>query len=383
MSLEETAELLEDTISLQSGRCSPTLEITVSGGCNKSCSYCFEHAKPSARDLEEEHRQLEIVKRLCREFDHKKFGRLHLSFWGGEPLVNTEWLREILLSTTSYEFVDYSMFTNGTLHHKLRELIEDEVTRHAFRCGRFQVQVSYDGEPHHSLKRGYSFDEAEPMLDLLQASSIPFTLKATVAEDSIEMMPECWKSYEHLYCRYGKQVSYSPAIDTSSDLSGIDFQTWSRVVRDLAKLELGFIKKHKHPLMSWFRRDQKRICDVRNSIHMHTDGNLYICHGAPYLDESKRSKFAVTTTRDLLEADDIQSILFRDDSIDTSCYPRECLECDATFCGMCHVSVVDPDNCKKDWAKCICQQKKRCQLYQEFGKTARALLFASLINGKY
>ena len=137
MSLEETAELLEDTISLQSGRCSPTLEITVSGGCNKSCSYCFEHAKPSARDLEEEHRQLEIVKRLCREFDHKKFGRLHLSFWGGEPLMNTGWLREILLSTTNYEFVDYSMFTNGTLHHKLRELIEDEVTRHAFRCGRF------------------------------------------------------------------------------------------------------------------------------------------------------------------------------------------------------------------------------------------------------
>lgn len=38
---------------------------------------------------------------------------------------------------------------------------------------------------------------------------------------------------------------------------------------------------------------------------MHTDGNLYICHGAPYLDESKRSKFAVTTTRDLLEANDI------------------------------------------------------------------------------
>lgn len=83
--------------------------------------------------------------------------------------------------------------------------------------------MSYDGEPHHSLKRGYSFDEAEPMLELLQASSIPFTLKATVAEDSIEMMPECWKSYEHLYCRYGKQVSYSPAIDTSSDLSSIDF----------------------------------------------------------------------------------------------------------------------------------------------------------------
>ena len=134
-------------------------------------------------------------------------------------------------------------------------LIEDKDTESAFKCGRFQVQVSYDGEPHHSMKRGYSFDDAIPMLDLLHSNSIGFTLKSTIAEDSIALMPECWKSYEKLYEKYGKEVSYSPTIDASSSLDLVDFNLWRSVSRQLAKLEFTFIKKNKHPLMTWFRRD--------------------------------------------------------------------------------------------------------------------------------
>lgn len=134
-------------------------------------------------------------------------------------------------------------------------LVEDEETKDAFKCGRFQVQVSYDGEPHHSVKRGYSFDDAMPMLDLLHSNSIRFTLKSTVAEDSVALMPECWKSYEKLYEKYGKEVSYNPTIDASSSLDHVDINLWRSAAIELAKLEFNFIKKNKHPLMSWFRRD--------------------------------------------------------------------------------------------------------------------------------
>lgn len=378
MDLEQTSDVMKDTISLNSAKPSAMLEITISNGCNKHCSYCFEHDQPKTRDLEEEKRQLEIVKRLCNEFDHSRFGRLGLSFWGGEPLMNAEWLHDILKATAPYEFVDYYMFTNGTLHQKLKSLIEDKDTKDAFKCGRFQVQVSYDGEPHHTLKRGYSFDDVVPMLDLLKSNSVGFTMKATVAEDSVALMPECWKSYEKLHEKYGKAISYSPTVDSSSSLDQVDLEFWKRIAEELAKLEFDFIKKNKHPLMQWFRRDQKKICSVKNSIHMHSDGNFYLCHGAPYLDSAKRGKFVIATTKDVLAAADMQSVLFRDDNVDLAQRPLECLKCEATACAMCHVGICDPDNYKDTWASCVCQQKTRCKLYKEFGKIARALNFAVL-----
>lgn len=169
--------------------------------------------------------------------------------------MNIEWLRKILERTVDYEFVDYHMFTNGTLYNRLKSLLENHNLKKAFQCGRFAIQVSHDGEPHHTTKRGYSSAEVIPMLDLLKKHSISFTLKATIAEDAIGMMPDCWKSYEVLYEKYGECISYAPAIDTSSELGAIDLQVWRRAVKEIAKLEFGFIKKHNHPLMAWFARD--------------------------------------------------------------------------------------------------------------------------------
>ena len=290
--------------------------------------------------------------------------------------MNVDWLEKIISSTINYEFVDYHMFTNGTLLENLKTLVDGLTTSQAFKCGRFRIQVSHDGSPHHELKREYGSCEVLPTLDFLVKRDIPFSLKATITEDSVQLMPECWKSYEKLYDKYGRQISYCPTLDTSSELDNIDLQSWTEISKQLAKLEFKFIQKHHHPLMSWFKRDQKRICDVRNTIHMHTDGNLYVCHGAPYLDAGKRDKFVITTTKKLLESNDIQNELFRDDLIDASSRAQECLVCEATFCGMCHVGIVDPQHFKDHWIPCMVCQKKRCQIYREFGKVARALSFA-------
>ena len=73
---------------------------------------------------------------------------------------------------------------------------------------------------------------------------------------------------------------------------------------------------------------------------MHSDGNLYLCHGAPYLDEEKKNKFILATTRQLENLDDPQDILFRDDNIFINAARKDCLECEATFCGMCHIQEV-------------------------------------------
>lgn len=382
MSLEKTAEALHQTLSSLDQKINPLLEITVSNACNKRCSYCFECKVSQAQiDPEEEARQLEIVKRVCREFDHEKFGRLNLSFWGGEPLVNVRWLEQILLATVDYEFVDYHLFTNGTLVGRMQQLLDNKALQQAFKCGRFSVQVSYDGEPHHKLKRGYDGGEALKMIELLAQRSVPFSLKATIAADSIAMMPQCWESYAKLYARFGKSVQYAPAIDTSSSLEEIDFAEVKRAFTKIAKSEFKFIKKNNHPLMAWLQAGQKKICDVRYSIHMHSDGNLYVCHGAPYQEDSRRQQLVVATTKELEKMpSSLPDFLFRDDAIDITKQNTSCQDCDAVFCGICHVSCVDASKYQQDWLPCMAKQKKRCQIYQMFGYMARALRFALLTN---
>ena len=375
MKLQKVAEDLKQTLE-HWNRINPMLEITVSNGCNQRCSYCFEHQKVFSRNLEEEARQLKIVDKVCKNFDHTRFGRLTISFWGGEPLMNDTWLKEIVQRTVKYEFVDYHMFTNGTLIDRLQSMIDNRDLNQAFKCGRFEIQVSYDGEPHHSQKRGYSGDRVIKTIELLKEKGIQFHLKATITEDSIHMMPKCWESYEQLYDRFGRCIAYSPSLDTSSQLSKMDVDEWKEVVLQLAKNEFRFIKKNKHPLMSWFNFGQKKICDIRHSILMHSDGNLYLCHGAPYLDEEKKNKFILATTRQLENLDDPQDILFRDDNIFINAARKDCLECEATFCGMCHIQEVDSSIYQQDWIPCISRNKKKCQLYKEFGKIARALKFS-------
>lgn len=379
MKLQKAAESLKETLEHEN-RVNPLLEITVSNGCNQRCSYCFEPHKVFSKNLDEEKRQLKIIDRVCKNFDHSRFGRLTLSFWGGEPLMNDSWIKEIIQKTVKYEFVDYHMFTNGTLVDRLQAMIDDKDLSQAFKCRRFEIQVSYDGEPHHSQKRGYSSDEVMKTLELLKEKNVQFHLKATITEDSISMMPQCWKSYEQLYDRFGRCISYSPSLDTSSQLREIDMDEWKKIIFQLAKNEFGFIKKNRHPLMSWFNFGQKKICDIRNSIHMHSDGNFYLCHGAPYLDEKKKTKFILTTTKQIEHLDNPQDILFRNDNIFIDSRRNECMNCEATFCGMCHIQEVDPNAYQKDWIQCISRNRKKCQLYQEFGKIARALKFSIFKN---
>ena len=40
---------------------------------------------------------------------------MSITFWGGEPLLNLEFVEKIISATIEHDFVNYYMFTNGTL----------------------------------------------------------------------------------------------------------------------------------------------------------------------------------------------------------------------------------------------------------------------------
>lgn len=83
-------------------------------GCNLSCRFC--DTKPS-RFIEYEPQELVKEIKLYRGTYHS------ISFTGGEPLLQKDFLKEVLKRTSSDGYRHY-LETNGTLHHELDELID-------------------------------------------------------------------------------------------------------------------------------------------------------------------------------------------------------------------------------------------------------------------
>ena len=83
-------------------------------GCNLKCRYC-DTVLSSFMEYEPEELMKELE--LYREKYHS------ISFTGGEPLLQTEFLKEILKSTRKNNLKNY-LETNGTLHKELEDVID-------------------------------------------------------------------------------------------------------------------------------------------------------------------------------------------------------------------------------------------------------------------
>lgn len=376
MRLEELEKIVATSLS---PRTSLGIELTTTQCCNCRCKYCFEHDAVQTscqRDIQEEARQLNLISAFCQKFDTAKHDQLMITFWGGEPMLNLEFVKQVIETTISYDFVSYYMFTNGTLFESFKDLVQTFNTR-AFRK-KMHFQLSYDGEPHNRDKRGdLSSTRVLETARWLKSQGFRLSFKATLSFDMIQHLPAIWKSYEQLHDEFGFEARYAPTLDmTGSCLTEDKLQVWMDSVLEVAKLEFKFIKKHQYPLMKHFEPGSRKVCDITHSVMMHNDGRFYVCHGCIYSkDQSKFILGDTSSTADLEEVfQKMSSIVDLDQENDN------CKHCSATYCTVCHSACVDPDNMKTDWIKCISNDVLRCRFMRVFGLAARALKLAVDIN---
>lgn len=341
------------------------VEITVTNNCNCNCQYCFEGQHPlQKRNLLEEERQLQLILNTCNNFDKHTTESFTISFWGGEPMLNTDFMYKVIRSTVKFNFVRYHIYSNGTLFHKFEDLINQDFF--AQLKNRLHIQLSYDGEPQHSLKRGYSHEAIFKTMRLLLDNNVIVFFKSTLTFDMIPHMAEIWESFFEAYQEFGNCVSYSPTLDTeTTDVSYLD--EWKSQLRKIAKKEYYFIKEHNRPLMSWFTQQAKKNCMLGNSCHIHNDGNIYICHGCPYSKD--KDKFILGNTKSI---NSISDVLF--DKVDLDFIPEKCKNCVSTYCAVCHISQLGSSrNIYEDWIPSKVNNINRCKFFQEFGRISRLL----------
>jgi hypothetical protein len=293
-------------------------------------------------------------------------------------MLNTNFLYEIIETTYKYPFVRYMMYTNGTMVDKFNEFINKDFIDSII--DRFTIQLSYDGEPHHTMMR---YDNRELIFKtadlLIDRGFKSLSFKATLSFNHLDLLPQVWESYRELHEKY-EFVHYSPTLDQSSAMNSDDnFETWKTVLLEVAKKEMKFIEQHGYPLWSWFTNPGKLVCSLNNGVHIHNDGNLYVCHGCPYSNNS--SVFVIGNTKSVRSLGDVLN-----DGFDLSLRHRKCVECSAVACQVCHISELDKDisdavNYKEKWTSIVVNNQDRCRFYKYFGLIYNALIIAIISRG--
>lgn len=359
----EIKEIVNQVADELKSKSAVNIEITMTNECNGNCSYCFEHNhSKSLIDENEQNRQLKLIVDYCNNFDKNKFSGLNIVFWGGEPMLNFEFMKRIFDQTLAFDFIRYFIYSNGTRFDKYFEMVHlpyaDELRE------RFSIQLSYDGEPHNRLKRGNTREIILRTAHMLKDNGFDVRFKATLSYDMIRFLPEIWKSYEKLNDEFG-ELEYSPTLDTTiSEMPEENFQEWKHSLEEIAKLEFDFYRKNNRFLMSWFNtdgQDNKLVCNIDYNINIHLDGNIYPCHGCSYSCNNK--DFIIGNTKQI---ESLADVLCK--QVEKYNRPRECEICGAVFCNICHVAEVRPLAFKDDWVKCMTNNKLRCKYFKYFGK---------------
>ena len=353
-----------------------TVELTPTNACNCNCKYCFEQDHSQCTiDEKSQEKQISLLIELCENFDPLKFNEVHIVFWGGEPMLNSGFIEQVVEATSKYKFVTYMMYSNGTLFNAYEDFIKNPII--ANNNYRFEVQLSYDGSPHNEKMRGYNEDDILKTARLLFNAGFKLSFKATLTFTMIKHFADAWQSYKKLYDEFGDNARYSPTLDTTN--FGIDDESkeeWKKQVIEVAKLEYKFIQKHGHSLISWYNPFYKSKCSCKLDYHaaINTNGDIYLCHGCFYSKHKDKFKLG--------SIDNIKTLYkVLQDNFSKSKNNFKCMMCSAMFCNVCHISCVDPNDYVNDWHMCKSSNQDRCWFFKYFSYIFN-LLTCALIDSK-
>jgi uncharacterized protein len=277
------------------------LTLTTTMDCNLGCYYCYEQRSAERLEKADISQLLSYVQSRLRGRNRP---RLHVDWYGGEPLLNCEFLE-----AASYALQDLchklsipysaSIISNGTcwpadpgkfvLRHKIN-----------------QVQISFDGmRQNHNRRRRYrnnddqkwlsSFDEAArlvaKLLDFTKVD-IRFNIDAHNATDLVPFIrfarAQGW--FERRYPAAFQPARLASYTERSSFMrkSELTIAQYD-ALRELARTELGHIVIEESEAPDGFPFPKTSVCCALSddSIVVGADGRTYRC--ALQVSESKHS----------------------------------------------------------------------------------------------
>lgn len=165
--------------------------------CNASCYYCFENGINGCLDLDEETEQ-KIVNYIESQGKEKK---IHITWFGGEPLVGSKSINRICnsLHCSNIEFSS-GIITNGYLIDK--NIID---MKERWNLKRAQITIDDIGEKYNSIKKmgADGFDKVISNIHLLIGNKIKVSLRINY---NSEALGDYQKIVDFVYHEFGNKV---------------------------------------------------------------------------------------------------------------------------------------------------------------------------------
>ena len=157
------------------------ITLTLTQFCNLRCSYCYE-ANKSYRKM-----NFDIVKEILdRDLNDSNFDEYEIDFFGGEPFLEFELIKqtfEYVAKTYPNKLLLFTATTNGTLVH---DEIQEWLKQHK---NIFKVALSLDGTKRmHDINRCSSFDRID--LNFFKEVYPEQMMKMTVSAETLPYLSE-------------------------------------------------------------------------------------------------------------------------------------------------------------------------------------------------
>jgi uncharacterized protein len=285
-----------------------TMVLNVTNKCNLACAYCYEYGEDKIVDTENGRKPKFMSEETAREaveFMLRESGsspRAHLTFFGGETLLNFPVLRKTVAYARQRgaelnKVVDFSLTTNATLLRPeiVEFLVENEIGVTISIDGPKEMQdrfrVFHDGSG--------SYEAVMPKVkDLLaRHRSRPIGARVTLTRQTLDVR----RIYRHLTEEIGfAEVGFAP-VTTAGDrdyaIGDAGFDTLLSQFRDLAG---DFLAAALHNRHHGFSNVKETVEEIHKGVSkaypcgaglglmgVATDGDVNLCHRFAGSDEHK------------------------------------------------------------------------------------------------
>ena len=366
-----------------------TVDLTLTDACNFRCKYCFEKDYFNPKRFEKVDLFIQRMNEFMNsEFFKSKYDILNIGFWGGEPTLASDIIKKVVEYYKNDNRVKFFIFSNGYAISKVSDLLyelKDQFVEggHPKLC----IQISYDGMPIHDIYRVrtdgiLTSTQVRTTIKWAEDNKIPYVIKSTITPDSLKYLYAAYKDIKELQSRYPgthfKSQNYFPTVDyyhldkyTDEQIDQYCRELEQQLV-DIATEEVEYYQNTKQFFFAWFVGNKSLCCAGRDMTCVAVDGKIFKCHGSVY-DDSQLDHLVTNL-------DDENFIQHLDSSYklhdcNFGFQPKECMECDTTYCLRCNPAKYELSDKKTyiDKWRDYPVQNKLCKIFKTNGKIVKAL----------
>lgn len=218
-----------------------SMVLNLTNQCNLSCKYCYEYGEDKLATPEGKPKFMawETARDSVDYFFRDSGGResLHITFFGGETLMNFPLLKKIVdyaigKAVSEGRFIDFSLTTNATL---LTPAIIDFLAEN-----RIGVTVSIDGPPEMNKLRVFangrpSYDIIAPKIKMLleRHKTRPVAARVTLTAE----VTDCIGIFRHLTEDIGfNEIGFAPVTSAPNRLHSVGATKMDRILDQFCQL---------------------------------------------------------------------------------------------------------------------------------------------------